>query len=234
MGIEMEDLPDQMSLVALEERCQREIHNYHRGQPYNERYCLEIFYRAISQKDDAAWSLLVRSFGYMVARWLRNDASRDSALRYENEQYYIDRTFTRVWQATRSQDIVFPSLGAALNYLKITLTRVILDTLREHKRVMVSLPEPGSDYFFEEPSSEDEPDEGQRLWEAIENLVPAPREKRLAYLMIHCGLKPREVVYYCSKEFSDIREVYRLHRNILERLMRHADQIRWRLGDGEK
>jgi len=59
------------------------------------------------------------------------------------------------------------------------------------------------------------------------------REQRLAYLLFHCGLKAREVVQYCDEEFSDVKEVYRLHRNIFEKLMRNRDQIRWRLDERE-
>jgi hypothetical protein len=52
-------------------------------------------------------------------------------------------------------------------------------------------------------------------------------------LLFHCGLKAREVVQHCGNEFSDVREVYRLGRNIMERLMRNADQLRWRLTSDE-
>jgi len=46
-------------------------------------------------------------------------------------------------------------------------------------------------------------------------------------------LKPREIVHFCANEFSDIQEVYRLTRNIIERLMRQRDHIRWRMSDGQ-
>jgi len=44
-------------------------------------------------------------------------------------------------------------------------------------------------------------------------------------LFFNCGLKPEEIVHFCPQEFSDVQEVYRLRRNILEQLLRHADQI---------
>lgn len=234
MGIEMEDSPGQMSLTALESRCQQEILNFRKGEPFNERYCLEIFYRAINQQNEEAWSLLVQSFRRMVAGWLRAHPRRESALRYDSEDNYVDFAFTRFWQATvRNQELQFTTLAAALSYLKASLHGAILDTLRAHGRPVLPLPEPGSGYFIEEPSTEDEHD-SRELWEAIESLLPGEREKRVAYLIIHCGLKPREVVRYCPDEFSEVREVYRLYRNIIERLMRNADQIRWRLSDQER
>ena len=60
-------------------------------------------------------------------------------------------------------------------------------------------------------------------------MLPGEREQRLAYLLYHCGLKPREIVRFCPQEWSDVKEVYRMRRNIMERLLHHADQLRWRL-----
>jgi len=85
---------------------------------------------------------------------------------------------------------------------------------------------------MEEPATEDDY-ESQDVWEIVESLLPNERECRLAYLLYVCGLKAREIVRYCPEEFSDIQEIYRLTRNIVERLMRNCDQFRWRLSDVE-
>ena len=71
--------------------------------------------------------------------------------------------------------------------------------------------------------------EAGEVWEAIRGLLPDEREQRVAYLLYHCGLKPREIVSFCPQEFSEVREVYRLRRNIVHRLLRNAASIRWRL-----
>jgi hypothetical protein len=34
---------------------------------------------------------------------------------------------------------------------------------------------------------------------------------------------------FCPQEFSDVREIYRLRRNLLERFLRNADSLRWQL-----
>ena len=134
MGVEMEDLPDQMSLAALAERCQREIANFRKGEVFNDRYCLEIFYRAITRQDNGAWELLTRSFRRMVVGWLRNHPLRESAMRYESEENFVDLAFTRFWRATRNQAVVFHSLAAALTYLKASLHGELQDTIRAHVR----------------------------------------------------------------------------------------------------
>ena len=56
------------------------------------------------------------------------------------------------------------------------------------------------------------------------------RERRVIYLLYHCGLKPREIVTRCPDEFTTEREIYRLRRNSLERLKRHQEKLVYRLG----
>ncbi len=74
-------------------------------------------------------------------------------------------------------------------------------------------------------------DDGRDLWQIIQRLIPDEREQRLAYLLFHCGLKPREIVHHLPQEFSDVQEIYRLHRRIIDRLQRNRDRLRWLLGD---
>jgi hypothetical protein len=64
-------------------------------------------------------------------------------------------------------------------------------------------------------------------------LLTNPHEQQVAYLLFHCGLKPREIIRFCPQEWSDVQEIYRLRRNIKERLRRNADHLRWRLSERE-
>ena len=71
--------------------------------------------------------------------------------------------------------------------------------------------------------------EAGELWEVLQTMLPGQREQRLASLLYHCGLKPREIVRFCPQEWSDVQEIYHLRRSILKRLMHNVDQLRWRL-----
>lgn len=68
--------------------------------------------------------------------------------------------------------------------------------------------------------------DNQGIWESIQLLLSDERERRLAYLLYHCGLKPRDIVRRCSPEFPDVQEIYRLNSNIVERLRRNRDRLR--------
>jgi hypothetical protein len=230
MGINMEDLSTHLSVAVLTERYGGEATAMRVKESSTDQTGLELFQHALSQHNDEAWNLLVERYQGLVMAWVRNHSRRDIAYRYHNPEYYVALAFERFWQATtRNQSLAFTSLEAALSYLKASLNGAILDTLRSYARPEVPLPEPGYPHPSE-LASEDYTYEYD-LWDAIKNLIPTLREQRVAYLLFHCGLKPREIVQFCPDEFPDVREVHRLRRNTVERLLRQADIIRWRLSD---
>jgi hypothetical protein len=219
-----------LSISALVEQCQQEIQAYRRGEPFHEAYGLELLHRAIIQSDEVAWQGVQQCLGEMVRGWLRCHLSRAAACRWESEENYVALTFARFWQATARQRLAFETFAGALAYLRASLNGVILDTLRAYSRPKeVPLLEAGESG---EPSGEDQAVSNQ-VWPILQTMLPNEREQRLAYLLYHCGLKPREIVRFCPQEWNDIQEVYRLRRNIMERLLRNADQFRWRLNQGE-
>jgi DNA-directed RNA polymerase specialized sigma24 family protein len=228
---ELSDLPGAMSLSALAERSMSEIDNYRRGEPSNDQYSLEIFRRAMLERDNAAWTLLENRFKDFLLGSFRRHPKSEAASHLDSPENYVARAFARFWlAAVHNQQLEFTTLAAALRYLRGCLNSTIVDALRAYSRAKeVALPEPD---FGWEPVVE-EHDDGRDLWEAISGVLPGERERRLAYLLYHCNLKPREVVRLCPQEFHEVEEIYRLRRNIIERVQRSADQIRWKL-NGEK
>jgi DNA-directed RNA polymerase specialized sigma24 family protein len=220
-------LLSEMKLPALAAQCLKEIDNYRRGVPYTERYGLELFHRALMQSDQEAWAWAQHCFGGIVHGWVRRHPHRAAACRLESEENYVAQAFERFWQATvYNQRLEFRTLAAALQYLRASVHGAILDTLRMYQRPgEVSLPEPGA---AGEPSMEDVTCDSE-LWDILKGLFANPREQRLAYLLFYCGLKPREIVQFCSPEWSSVQEIYALRRIIMERVLRHIDFLRWRL-----
>ena len=219
--------PRAMSISVLADHCMSEIDNYRRGEPSKDRYGVELFRRALRECDPLAWEVVQQCFSEIMLRWMRTHPMRDTACRFDSEENYVAQAFTRFWQATAgNQAIEFRTLASVLRYLRASLNSTILDTLRAYSRAQeMPLPEPGEPG---EPLAEAQVD-GRELWEVIRSLIPNERQQRLAYLLFHCHLKPRDIVRYCSQEFSEVQEIYRLRRIIVERLLRNADYIRWRL-----
>ncbi|HEY1348363.1 MAG TPA: hypothetical protein VGF67_01900 [Ktedonobacteraceae bacterium] len=230
MSLDIQSTLRQMDLGSLTNRCGDEMKLLRRKQAFDDQYCLEIFRRAILERQEPAWEILQRRFDETVRIWLRSHPSRDLALSRDSEENYVALTFSRFWYAVRDQRLEFPTLYAALSYLHATLNGVIIDTLRTHKSREIPLPEADSP---DEPFSQDEPGDEEATWKSLQKLVPDAREQRLVYLLYYCGLKPREILIRCPQEFAEIKEIYRLNHNILERLRRNRERVRWLLGDEE-
>jgi DNA-directed RNA polymerase specialized sigma24 family protein len=203
----------EMGLPELAAQCLRELGNYRRGEPYTDAFGLELLRRATFQDNQEAWALVQQCFGGIVRGWLRRHPQREVACRLESEENYVAQTFERFWQATAfNQRMEFSTLAAALQYLRASLNGAILDMLRSYARPgEISLPEPG------EPLVEDSTDNSE-VWECLRMILSNPREQRVAYLLFHCGLKPREIIRFCPLEWSDVQEIYRLRRAIMERV----------------
>src|SRR6266700_4985167 len=226
----MKKLLGEMSLDTLAEYSQREIRKYRNKEPGDDAYILEIFRRAVIMKNDAAWAVLREQFRENLHLWISRHPARDVALHIEDEQSYIDDAFRRFWQAVSEQKLTFSALADALSYLRLCLYCSITDTVRAYSRVKEEVISDYDQSTWEEPSIEDRYDEYD-YWETIQNILPGEKERRVAYLHFHCNLKPREIMRYCSGEFSGEEEIYRLKRNITERILRNADKILWKLSE---
>src|SRR5205807_9720565 len=134
----------------------------------------------------------------MVRGWLRRHPSKVAVLRLESEENYVAITFSRFWQATSlNQKVEFRTLIAALQYLRASLHGTILDTLRAFKLPKeVTLLEMGEPVEFLGVDHVD----SSEAWRMLQLKLSDQRELRLAYLLYHCGLKPREIVYFCAQE----------------------------------
>jgi hypothetical protein len=213
-------LCSEMSIPILAAHCLRELNHYRRGEPYTDIYGVELFRRATMQDEQEAWAAVQHCFGGMVRDWFRCHPSREMACRLESEDHYVAQAFERFWQTTASsQRFEFSRLSAALQYLRASLQGTILDTLRDYARPGgVSLPVSG------EPRVEDSTS-GCEVWDILKTILSNSREQRLAYLLFQSGLGPKEIVSYCPQEFSDVHEIYRLRRNILERFLCNVDSL---------
>jgi hypothetical protein len=227
VALQSTSLSSELSLPVLAARCLREIDNYHRGAPYTERYGLELFHRALMQSDQEAWTWVQHCFEGLVRGWVRCHPQRAVACRRMGEEHYVAQAFERFWQATAfNQQVKFRTLAAALQYPRASAHGAILDTLRTYARPQeVPLPGPRAPG---EPSMEDVAC-GSEFWDILKSLLSNQREQRLAYLLFHCGLGPREIVQFYSPEWSSVQEIYALRRTIMERVLRHVDFLRWRL-----
>jgi hypothetical protein len=155
----------------------------------------------------------------MVLGWLHEHPGREMACRSESEEHYMALAFERFWQATLQRQVVYKTLTEVLVSLRASLNGAILETAR-----VSSHPREALRSGTGEPHMQDSP-RSRETWDTLQTLLPDQREQRLAYLLFHCGLKPREVVRCCPQEWRDIQEISCLRRIILERLLRNVNQL---------
>lgn len=180
----------------------------------------ELVHQALVLGDQDAWAELQQYLGETLRRWLHTHPSKEVAWSFESAEHYVGLAFEWLRQVAIEGQVASETRAAALVYLRASLNGTILDSLRAYVRpraVPVPLPGVPSGPYFEDRTTSLE------VWEILQKVLPSEREQRLAYLLYHCGLGPREIVQLCPQEWSDVQEIYRLRRNILEQLLRHTD-----------
>lgn len=220
----MDESINRLNLSGLADRCSIELVKRRRKETADDSYCLEIFRRAILERDDAAWSVLQGCFSENVRIWIRSHASSDIALLHDSEENYVAQTFSRFWVAVHKQRFEFGTLNGALSYLHATLDGIFRDLMRSRRRSQeVPLPEQDS---LEEPAAEQQ-DDDLDVWNTILSLLNNERERRVMQLLYYHGLTPQKIVKLFPQEFSNEKEIYRINCNIVERLRRKREQLRW-------
>jgi DNA-directed RNA polymerase specialized sigma24 family protein len=209
-----------IDVLCAEARAQEA--NFVRGEPSDDAAGVELFRRAIADADEAAWEAVVALYrGLLIAQSARQVVR---SLVVEDAGFCVDRAFQRFWRATRTRGIhEFQDLASILKYLKMCLASVLLDEARARRRqACVSLDDLAPDvYVSTDPSAEVVANIAQvDLWKAIDRELRNDTERLVVRLSFAAGLSPREITALHPARFPDVFEVYRLKRNLIERLRR--------------
>jgi len=195
---------------------------YDCGSSSNDEYAVEILRRAIVEGDLDARVSLQQYLDKIVRSWLCQHPCREAACSLDNEDHYVALAFERFWQLAIDQQLEFNTFATVLPYLRLNLNGVILDMLRAPSRPKeVQFPEPD---FMVKLQMEGKTS-GTEVWGYLQGILHNVREQRLAYLLFHCGLRPREILHNYPQEFSDVCEIYRLRCNIMGRFLPNQDHL---------
>ena len=180
---------------------------------------LELLRRASTHHDLEAWAAFQQSLEETVLTWLHDHPGREAACRVQSERHFVTQAFEQLRQAVVQRHVTFETLPEALLYLRASLGGAILEVQRACSR-----PTAGSLLLPEELSVQDQTNSSE-LWEIVQTILPNEREQRLAYLLFHCGLSPREIVQCRQEEWNDVEEISRLRHTLVERLVRNVNQL---------
>jgi DNA-directed RNA polymerase specialized sigma24 family protein len=182
---------------------------------------IELFQRAICGRDELAWSEVIAQYAGLVRAWVRQ---HPAALRGSDDDELVWGTFERFWAAVgpeRWQQ--FPNLASLLRYLKMCAHSAVIDNLRFRQRA----PSAPMDYATAASYNMLGRLAATDLWNAIVSLLPDESERLLIYLSVVREMTPGEILRRCPQRFGSVAEVYRIKRNVLERLRRSPELQLW-------
>ena len=175
---------------------------------------LDLFRRASIDGDVEAWAAFQQSLQETVLTWLHAHPECEAVCRMHKERHYVAQAFAQFQQVVVHGPVECETLSEVLLYLRASLNGVIMEALRISSR-------PQAESWHKSAEQDLQGNDGNlETWNWVQATLSNERERRLAYLLYHCGLHPAEIVRYCPQQWSDVHEVARLRRIILERLMK--------------
>ncbi len=213
----------QMPVEELAALSRQQMDRYLSQVPSEDMYAFELFRRAICERDERAWSCLYAQYHLLLLGWLRRHPARSASR--EDDEELINRAFGRFWECVgpaRFPD--FPSAAALLRYLKLCVHSVVLDDARAHQHDDRESRDMETDERMTAPdptAAIAESDAAARLWDAIAAEVRGEAELLVARLCFLHGMRPREVFERHPEVYESVDAVYRVKRNLLDRLKRN-------------
>lgn len=217
--------PEQLSINELARCCSEETNKFLRQHVSNDRFCLELFRRAIVLRDDGAWTCIYQQYAPLVLTWVSQHPSVVMLLGQDGTAPLVNAAFAKFAQAlTPAKMQNFDSLAAILKYLKMCVHSVVADEIRARQARQY---EETLETIEQEPASDDPADDvvsalsAQSLWQIIQEELHSEDERVLIYLAYVHGMKPGEISTQHRRLFPTVDDVYRIKRNVLERLRRN-------------
>ena len=216
---------ESLSINDLARCCSEETSKFLKQNASNDRYCLELFRRAVTRRSEDAWACIYQQYAPLVLTWVNQHQSATSLLGQDGSAPLVNAAFAKFSQAmTPTKMDNFDSLAAVLKYLKMCVHSVIADEVRSRQSRQY---EETLELIEHEPASDDPADDvvsnisAQGLWQVIQEELNGEDERILIYLAYVQGMKPGEISSQHNRLFPTVEDVYRIKRNVLERLRRN-------------
>lgn len=213
-----------LCLDEVVEGCRDEIARFHRcGSAHS--YGMELFRRAILAKDAAAWDAIIRSYDGLVRSWCR----RSGASERDDIDELVQVVWVKFWRSFTPDKLgMAVRFAQVLIYLKLCSRSAVLDAKRRQEAAALPDDDPGG-ADPSPPPDECFVDGEQRaaFWMLVEGHLHDEQERLLLWLIYDQGLRPAEV-HTCRPDlFPTVADVYRVSRNVLDRLRRSPALRTW-------
>jgi hypothetical protein len=198
----------------------------------HERFCFELFQRAIVERDQRCWEEIVAQYTRLVYRWLLADMPSQLIGDVPIDEL-VFRAFAKFWQFYQPEKLAQArGLPSVLDYLKTCTKTCVLEEKRRQKDrrgiefvTLETIPESQTPDVADTVVAQDF---HQQLWTAIEGVCHNQTEIILMRESVQQGLTPSAICARHPTHFSTVDEVYQIKRNLLNRLKRNeAMRVLW-------
>jgi hypothetical protein len=216
-----------LSVNDLAGASRREGERFRRGEPSRDAFGIELFRRAVCGRETAAWEALAAQYRGLMLTWLKRHPA--AALVHEEDDYWVNHAFARFWQALGPERIHhFTTLASLLAYLRMCTLSVLMDEVRARKATGGAGRESAAGEAQERQHADAEEVgalvvsrlSGQEVWRVIARELPAETDRLVVYLSFARFLSPGEIHRRYPDRFPTAADVYRIKRNVLDRLRR--------------
>lgn len=216
----MSNAPERMDLTALSDACQRESSRFFNNAEADNRYCYELFRRALKLRNAHAWEAIWHNYTNLVRGWLHASGADNLSIPRDE---LVTMSFERFWQAMSSRSFdEFPTLPALLKYLRLCCVCTVADLLRQNRYEEYAPLDDIHDIAGDTRPDRAFTDEEQRnlLWQVIDKAIQSEAERVIVQGCYLYGLKPNQVYQQHHQLFESVNDVYRMKRNLFNRLRR--------------
>ena len=201
-----------LNVSHLAERCRQEADRSRRGLPHNPRYCFELFRRAIAENNQAAWEAIYTQYRDLIRHWIGNP---------HDAQDLIQETLARFSTSITVEQLAdFPSLGAFLQFLKVTAKNLVIDRRRRAERERRGLDAWLAEAGLRMPPDLDAHLDHESLMIDIRSRLQDVEEELVFILTFEFDLSPQEIAARHPERFPAAQDVYRIKERFLRRLRR--------------
>jgi DNA-directed RNA polymerase specialized sigma24 family protein len=230
------DEPSETSVDRLRQRCKSETEADLSARPSDTRYCHELFRRALTEQNQDAWEAIYSEFALLVRKWI----SEHPGYGYLDlgSDTFVNCAFTNLWRSlsARERFARFPELAAILAYLRACARSCVRDEYRRqyHSAESLSLEDEsvasaGAAPISAAPTVPDpgkivlEREQSDRLHRTIARHLQDERDRFVFQASFEWSVRPGEIFALRPDLFSDVQHVYRVKRNLLDRLSRDPE-----------
>ena len=187
--------------------------------------CLEIFRRAVVERDDIAWEAFITIYSVQVRKWLQKGFSCLSSSMWEEDELVlvVFERFAKSLTPERYRQKLPWTLGQVMAYLRKTTTSLGAEVC--HKELMLRWTA-NLDELSEVIPHPDDATERMLLWESILQELTDEKERLVAHCKFIDNLPPREILESYPDIFADKHEVIKILRRIKARIGRRMAQNR--------